>query len=381
MAMTACLKGAHRLTWMGLVLLLVVFAGGSPNARESTCSQPAAVCQARAAVFRIAGFDPLGSAVRISETELVTARHVVADHKIVDLFLDDGSKISADVVPTAYGGDLILLKSNGLPAGPVLSPAEVRQGDLLYAIGADMASGTVRAYAPGPVLLMPAAGKPLARLHHAAFNQPGNSGGALVDGHGNWVGLLVAGGEGRFEAIPATEIAVLVQESGEGFSAASQQTGAAVRRCVIGLEKPLAPRDIMPVPAARDLEIACLGTGNRQLYDLAAQRFGQHGDPERAIKLFQLSLDQDPNALNSRLGLVITLHYLRRYADEVPHLRVLLADLPENIQVLWFAVQAGARSGERDLAQTAVIRLQRLNPDMAAAAARLLESVAPAKSQ
>jgi hypothetical protein len=171
-------------------------------------------------------FDPVGSAVRISPTRLVTARHVVADEPSASLTLADGQVIEARVVPSDYPGDLILLESDALPPGPSLAPEEVGPEAALYTVASDVGSRRIRTYDPGHLRLALPPDRPLARLHHDAYSQPGHSGGALVDEAGRLVGIVASGGEGRFEAIPAAAIAALSARSGPDFAAASAESGA-----------------------------------------------------------------------------------------------------------------------------------------------------------
>ena len=154
---------------------------------------------------------------------LVTNRHVVADETRVEVTTADGGRLVGAVVASAFAGDLVLVRVPGLEGEP-LARGEAGEG-LLYAIGADDASGRIRVYAPGHRLAAPAEGKPLARLHHTARSQPGNSGGALVNENGWLVGIVAAGGDGRNDAIPASRLADLEAASGPGREAENQGHG------------------------------------------------------------------------------------------------------------------------------------------------------------
>ena len=214
------------------LVLLTLLVGGEAKGQADRCEQPQPVCNARDAVFAVSSFDPIGSAVRISEARLVTARHVVADEKTVTLFLADGQPIEAQVIPTDYPGDLVLLESSALPPGPSLAPSEITPEALLFTVGADVSLRRVRAYDPGRLHFAPPLDRPFARLHHDAYSQPGNSGGALVDENGQLVGIVASGGEGRYEAIPAEAILTLSTRSGFDLAEASAEIGAAVRVCM-----------------------------------------------------------------------------------------------------------------------------------------------------
>lgn len=352
-----------------------------PQAQEAACRQPQPVCDARGAVFAVSGFDPIGSAVRIAPGRLVTSRHVVADRDHVEVFLPDGNRIRAIPVPTDYLADIQLLDVPDLPPGPALTPAAAAPGDTVYTIGADIAQGRIRAYDPGTVRLPPADARPLARLHHSAASQPGNSGGALVDDEGRLVGITASGGEGRMEAVPGAAIAELQSRSGPDRADASSEIGAAIRICTLKLEEMRTTRGALPPEEAKALDTSCRRTGNRQYFDLAAQALGSRRMIAESVALFEASLDQDPNSLNARLGLAITYHLAGRYEAEMPHLKFLMQHIPDDMQVLRLAIQAGTWAGETAFAQAAFDRLKTINPNLAPAAERFLNAPPPRPPQ
>ena len=371
-------SAAARPAFPALLFLVVLLAlPVSAEARSDACEQPAPVCDARAAVFAVSAFDPIGSAVRIAANRLVTARHVVADEPTVRLFLADGQPIAAEVVPTDYPGDLVLLESPDLPPGPSLTPEPIAPGADLHTVGADVGLRRIRAYGPGRVHLMPAPDLPLARLHHDAYSQPGTSGGALVDERGRLVGIVASGGEGRFEAIPAEAIAALSARSGPEHAAQSAEIGAAVRICTTLLDTHRQPGRRIDDQPAKAIETACRRSGNRQLMDLAGQTLGRLGRAEAAIGLFERGLAEDPNAVNTRIGLAVTFHLARRFEAALPHLRWLMDHAGDDLQVLRLSIQAGAWGGDEALAERALARLKAVNPQSAPAAERFLENPPP----
>ncbi len=199
---------------------------------QGACPAPAPVCAARAAVFAVEGLGN-GSAVRLGPRHLVTSRHLVAELEQIRLRLPDGRRVAAEVIPSSYEGDILLLQVAGLPPGPTLAPevAAPRPGVRLFTVGAEPRTRRIRTYAPGRVLVPVAPGKPLARLHHDAEAEPANSGGALVDARGRLIGIIASGGNGRNEAVPAAAIASLERLSGPGHAEASRALGAAYRLC------------------------------------------------------------------------------------------------------------------------------------------------------
>lgn len=368
---------ARRVAAFIFFTLLTTSLSTAAQAQNDSCTQPQPVCDARVAVFAISAFDPIGSAVRLGETRLVTARHAVADEASVTLFLADGTPLQAAVIPSDYPGDLLFLEAEGLPPGPVLTVGDATKDSALYTVGADVGLRRVRAYDPGQVSFLPPADKPLARLHHAAYSQPGNSGGALVDGEGRLVGIVASGGEGRFEAIPAAAIAELAARSGEGYAEASAEIGAAVRVCTTLLESFRDPRARLEDQQAKAVATACTRSGNRQLLDLAGQTLGRAGRAEAAVALFEQGLAEDPNAVNTRIGLAITYHLARDFDAALPQLRWLMDHAGDDLQVLRLAIQAGAWGGGRELAERALARLKVVNPQSAPAAERFLQNPPP----
>ncbi len=351
----------------GLVLLLAALAlalSARPGAAQQACAAPQPVCAARAAVFAVSSaFDPLASAVLVAPGVLVTNRHVVADETRIEVRLDGGGRLAGEVVPTAYPGDLVLIAVPGLEGDP-LSPGEAGDGPL-FTIGANEPGGDIRVYAPGRVIARPAAGRPLARLHHSAYGQPGNSGGAPVDGDRRLVAIVTAGGEGRNDAIPAVRLVALRAASGPGHGAASRALGRAYRACIEGLER--------PAPDALDALIAaCEASGNRQLFDLAGQALGRTGRTGDSARLFRAALERDPNSVNSMVGLAVTLHLAERWNEEVAVLGELIERIPEDFQALRMSVQAGKFAGAETLVERALALIERHHPDALDAANEFL---------
>ncbi len=223
----------------------------------------------------------------------------------------------------------------------------------------------MRVYKPGRMLLRSAEGKPLARVHHDAYSQPGNSGGALVDEFGRLVGIATSGGSGRFEAIPAWAIADLRAQSGPEHLAESQRIGIAYRKCTEALDAAQATRQRLGPTHVAFIDEQCGRANNRQLWDLAGQTFGRQRLIDESAAMFRRSLAQDPNAINAMVAMAVTLHLGGRYADEVPYLRRLVEILPADAEVLRLAVQAGAWGGDKALMEQSLALLAEHHPKLA----------------
>ena len=347
---------------LSVLVALSWLALASLTARgQEQCAAPAPVCAAQDSVFAISTpFDPLASATLIAPELLVTNRHVVADETRVEVTTADGGRLVGAVVASAFAGDLVLVRVPGLEGEP-LARGVAGEG-LLYAIGADDASGRVRVYAPGHRLAAPAEGKPLARLHHTARSQPGNSGGALVNENGWLVGIVAAGGEGRNDAIPASRLADLEAASGPGREAESAVLGRAYRDCIESIEA-------VALDALADV---CRATGNRQLIDLAGQRLGRAERYDASARLYRAALEIDPDSVNSIVGLVVTLHRAERWNDEAAVLRGLIERLPADFQFLRMSVQAGKFAGDAALVDRALALIGQHHADALDAANEFL---------
>lgn len=355
-----------------LCLTIICLTLASRVEARAPCDAPKPVCDVRSAVFGISAFDPVGSAVRIAPGLLVTNRHIVADQTRVEVILSDGSKVEGEVIPTSFLGDLVLVRAK-LPGGPVLKFATQADGDL-WSLGQDISARKIKVYPKGKLLLSPFKGKPYARLHHTAYNQPGNSGGALVNRLGKLVGITASGGAGRFEAVPASQIAALKEMSGPAHGEASASLGKNVRECTLMLEKARRLGDTLPEKIAGVVKTSCGSSENRQLFDLAGQLLGRQRQFDDAVKFFERSLEKDPNAINSRLGLVITLRFARQLDAAKPHIRWLLDVVPGERSIHPIALHIGKVSNDQALIDEALALIEKHAPNQLEAAKNFLKS-------
>ena len=339
-----------------------LFLSSAATHAGAICDAPAPVCAARDAVYAVSSFDPLASAVLVAPDLLVTNRHVVADETRVVVRTKDGAEVAGTVVPTSFAGDLVLVSAPGLGGIPLMLD-EARAG-ALYVVGADQSDGDVRVYRPGGVVSAPAAGKPLARLHHSAYSQPGNSGGGLFDEHGRLVAIVTGGGEGRNDAIPADRLATLRALSGPEHADASGALGRAYRDCIEGLDNAVLDA----------VEAACRASGNRQLIDNAGRTFGEAEQYGTSAALFRAALAIDPNSLNSAIGLAVTLHRDDLWDEEAAILRDVVAAVPDDFAILRMAVQAGKFAEDTVLIERALAGIEAHFPEALDAATAFVEN-------
>mgnify|MGYP000462681041 CR=1 FL=1 len=273
----------RRLRLLWIIIGCVVVLSSADHVEAQACSAPDPVCAAAKNVVAISGFEPVGSAVMLGDGMLVTNRHMVADQQTVIVALPNGARAQADVIPTSYAGDLVLLKTNDLdPDEPLLISRPILNG-VLYVIGFDRGREAIRVYKPGR-MIVDLAETPLARLHMDAPALPGNSGGAVVDALGNLVGIVASGGEGRNEAIPALEIERVKQSSGPAFKDASVLIGRAYRECVDTLKNVGAVRKPLPDVLTNNVTRSCVANNNSQLMDVAGKAFGQRRNIDGSLK-------------------------------------------------------------------------------------------------
>ena len=208
---------------------------------------------------RVAG---AGSAVVIApDGYLVTSAHAVAGSQRVRVNLGDGRVLDAEVLGADPLSDLAVLRAQalGLQAAPLGDAAGLRVGQLVVAIGNPHGfSGSVTAgVVSGLGRSLTTRTGTVTRLVEnviqtdAALN-PGNSGGALVEGTGRVVGINTAlAGIGLGLAVPVNSATLMIISSliREGR----------VRRAYLGVSGggvPLPPRLAERVKRKRGLSVA-----------------------------------------------------------------------------------------------------------------------------
>lgn len=339
----------------------------------SGCPYAEPICDTRQAIFPVESFDPLASAVRIGKDLLVTNRHVVGNRLTATVFSPSGP-LTGSVIPSAYEGDLALLQVEGLPENGLILDPEVAASleGALFAVGADISRRQVRVFQPGELILPPADGALFGRLHVTSFMQPGVSGGALVDGSGKLAGIAVGGGQGRYEALPADDIQDLLALSEASNAKERQmQLGLALSNCVEILEAGASGN-------VNGIVAACSNALNYGQYLEAGRMLAQAGHFEEAVVQHQAAVDQVPNSLNARLSLLVSLQLAGRFQDMLPHAYFVRVQIPDDLQALRFAIQAGVWGNDPALAETAYQKMLEVDPSQAEAARRFIDAPPPA---
>ena len=350
-----------------------------PAVPQTDCPHPRPVCRVRQAVFPVSSFNPVASATRIGNELVVTNRHVVAGRPDAIVHTPDGPR-SAHVVPSAYQGDLVLLKVSGLPvSGLILDPADYSPGrkSTYFAIGADVARRQVRVFEPGTLIAGPAEGAELGRLHVSSRMQPGVSGGALVDERGVFAGIAAGGGDDRFEAIPVDDVNdLLAMRSDESAEDVTLRLGAALSDCAASMEA--FPGRSASVRERTDLFEICAAARNHGQLLEAGRLLAHAGDFDGAVALLGQAAEQVPNSINARISLLVALQLSGRFDEMTGHARWLAEMAPEDPQSLRFAIQSGVWGGEPELAEEAYLALKKVDPRQAEAARRFIDNAPPA---
>lgn len=167
-------------------------------------------------------YDGAGSGVIISpDGYALTNNHVVRGAGSIEGILHDGSIATAEVVGTDPDTDLALLRLNGKGhrAAELGDSSALRVGELAIAIGNPLglqATVTVGVVSALRRTLRGESGRLIEDVIQtdAALN-PGNSGGALVDGHGAVVGIntaIIGGAQGLCFAVPSSTAKLIIPE-------------------------------------------------------------------------------------------------------------------------------------------------------------------------
>lgn len=368
-------------------VIALSFAGPAPSALESPartantnsdCPHPGVVCRMRQAVFPVSSYDPVGSATRIAPDLLVTNRHVVGDFGTATVHTPAGP-LEAKVVPFAYRGDLVLLQVDGLPESGVVPEFDARLNvaDTFYAVGADIARKEVRVFDPGDLIAEPAENGRFPRLHVTAKMQPGVSGGGVFDSDGELAGIAVGGGDGRFEAIPISDVQKLLDQRTDPEAASvTSALGTAFVSCAQTMEAiDAVPVDEDSLNAVSD---TCSRGGNHGQLLEAGRILARSGDFDGAIRLHGEAAWQVPNSINTRMSLLVSLQLGGRFAEMTSHARRLIELAPNDPQALRFSIQSGVWGGDPDLAEDGYQALLKADPRQAQAARRFIDAAPPA---
>lgn len=195
-----------------VVIALLAFTGGgsSPKAATSPTTSPSPSPSASLTVNGI--YQRVGPSVAVVRTAkgalgtgviatatgaVLTANHVIADKSAVTIMFADGTKSTATVVSADATIDIAVLKPATLPqpivaatigGGAVVGNEVVAIGNplgLTYSVSAGVVSGVNRTAKTDT-------GRFAGLIQFDASVNPGSSGGPLLDGKGNVIGIVIS---------------------------------------------------------------------------------------------------------------------------------------------------------------------------------------------
>ena len=351
-------------------------------AQQAHCTGPSAACGFAPFVLKVELGRTTASAVYLGPGKAVTNRHVVPDATEVTIVAADERKFPAVVEPSAFDGDLVLLKVANLNLGD--GPAfveDVPRGTNVFVFGYDAVRGRVHLFPQGELVLSAAFDSSGSRIQHQAPGSVGSDGGALISANGALIGIATTGSDRISEAIPVRELDRLRASAGAEHMQTHQAIGRSYRHCIETQAKMPKRRARLARRAVAYLSKVCRATGNAALIERAAQILGRAGNLKEARDLFSVALTEDPHALNARIGLVVTLLLGGGHSEAVTHLKWLRGVMPKNTEVMRLSIQAGKHSGDMEFARDALNSLERLNPTLALPMQRFFDSTGPARSR
>ncbi|MBC8451983.1 MAG: trypsin-like peptidase domain-containing protein [Rhodospirillaceae bacterium] len=358
---------------------MLSFGVATAVAQQADCTGPSAACGFAPFVLKVELGRRKASAVYLGPGQAVTNRHVVLDATEVTLVAADGRKFLTVVEPSAFDGDLVLLRAAELNFGK--GPAiveDVPRGSDVFVFSYDAGRGRPYLFPRGELVLPPDANAPGSRIQHQALGSTGSDGGALILANGALVGIATTGRDGISEAIPVRELRRLRANAGVEYLQTHQAIGQFYKRCIETQAQMPKRRARLARRAVAYLSKVCTQTGNAALIEGAAQILGRAGNLKEARDLFSVALTEDSHALNARIGLVVTLLLGGGHLEALTHLKWLRGVLPKNTEVMRLSIQAGKHTGDVDFARDALNSLERLNPALALPMQRFLDSAGPA---
>jgi serine protease Do len=189
------------------------------NISEQTASNVYKKASPAVVTIRI-GNESWGSGFIISKDGwVITNAHVAtAGPGVVTLLMADGkTQVSADVVGFAKGGvDLAVLKISGqhnLPMIKLGNHRSIEVGNQVYAIGTPLAEVNQNTFTLGIVSALRTG-----IIQHSAAIAPGNSGGPLLNGNGELIGVNTSGALAPVICADGQQCGVLHGSIGIGYA-------------------------------------------------------------------------------------------------------------------------------------------------------------------
>ena len=327
-----------------------------------SCDAPAPVCAWADRVVGIKTPNMIASGTMIADGFIVTNRHVAEDHPRL-MTRDSWGRIgTATPLAHDFAADLVILRMEGIE-GVLDKVPEVAVGNSqeLHVVAFDQGRNSPRVYAAGDFAFYPPAdASSRARIHTNARALPGNSGGAVVNKAGQLIGILASGDGNISEVVPAAHITSVLQSTNPEHDAKFMEVGTATRLCADALYDSSEVHRDPPDQLVSVIEVECLASNNRQLFDQAGQTFGRWWMFDQSKAFLKRSLALDPQSPNTLMSMAVTLHLNRETEAERPILERYLAIDPSNPQALRMAIQVAGVLQDRAFADN-VLKMMRIH--------------------
>ena len=253
------------------------------------CAHDKAVCNWVNKVVIVRTGSVIASAVSLGNNIFVTNKHVVEDNLSVKILDPSGVFLKAYVIPNQHVSDLVLLslkKNAKISLAQIATPAHFENlRNVAYGIG----RGKIRVFPEGRLIAYPPKNLSQARIHSTLRNLPGISGGALINGDGELVGII-AGGSGQYnEAIPIHVLNEVIKEI-ESTEKKFQKRGKGIRLCSEMLSDLESYEGIPGVILVDKLKMNCEIANNKTLFDMIGQYFGTIGLFQESNKFLKKSV-------------------------------------------------------------------------------------------
>ena len=328
------------------------------------CGSPANVCAWKEKIVGIKTPNMIASGIVLSDGFILTNRHVIEDHEYVLIRYSGGNVIKASYLPHNVPADLAILRPQNLQGNPspILNLTD-KKPNILYVVAFDQGRSEPRVYKPSTFAHHPDVYMfPQARIHSNTKALPGNSGGAVVDEGGNWIGILASGDGKISEIIPATHAATIALNINDQYKTEFKHIGQAIRICADTL---FASHSIMKDPPKKiisKIEKHCSLSQNKQLLDQAGQAFGRWWLFKKSEIFLKKSQTLDPNSPNTLMSLAVTYHLSRAWEKERNILKKYLEIDPSNAQALRLGAQVAGMLKDQNLANDVLELMEIHNP-------------------
>ena len=359
--------------FLGAFLLFLSLSSSNVAAK---CDAPEPACQWRNKIVGIKTPNMIATGIRLANGLILTNRHVVEDHQIVLIRNADGSIEQAEILPHDIPVDLAIVSSeaNENTSKDFKKILETKS-QTLFVVAFDQGRNGARVYGNSSFANYPDGYNYLqARIHSDAKALPGNSGGAVVDQNGGFVGVLASGDNRISEIIPAVHVKRVIESLDQKHRGEFFRIGKLIRLCADALYFSSSIVKDPPEPIISKIDRNCFASGNKQLLDQAGQTFGRWWMFDLSEKFLAKSEKLDPWSPNTLMSLAVTHHLSRRPEKVVSVIKRYLQIDPANPQALRLGVQNAGMLGDKIFAERLLELLKEHNPSALPMARSYLEN-------